>query len=99
MIEIDSDNLEEEEFLFYALELPDLPPVEAQQPNQVEQPNQAPVEEQQPNQVPNQPLDVPTEDPIQPLNTPQKTLISLISLTNQTNLIIFYQTQWLTYSN
>ena len=57
VIEIDSDNLEEVEFPFHQLELPDLPPVEAEQPNQVEQPNQAPAEEQQPNQVPNQPLD------------------------------------------
>ena len=54
VIEIDSDNLEEVGFPFHALELPDLPPMEAEQPNQVEQPNQAPAEEQQPNQVPNQ---------------------------------------------
>ena len=39
VIEIDSDNLEEIEFPFYQLELPDLPPMEAEQPNQVEQPN------------------------------------------------------------
>ena len=33
VIEIDSDNLEEIEFLFYPLELPDLPPMEIEQPN------------------------------------------------------------------
>ena len=44
VIEIDSDNSEEVDFPFNALELPDLPPMEAEQPNQVEQPNQAPVE-------------------------------------------------------
>ena len=72
VIEIDSYSLEEVEFPFDALELPDLPPVEAEQPNQVEQPNQALAEEQQPNQVPIQPLDTPMEDPIQPLDTPME---------------------------
>ena len=70
VIEIDSDNSEEVEFPFYQLELPDLPPMEPDQPNQAEQPNQTPAEEQQPNQVPNQPLDTPMEDSIQPLDTP-----------------------------
>ena len=51
VIDIDADNLEEVEFPFHVLELPELPPIETEQPNQVEQPNQAPVEEQQPNQV------------------------------------------------
>ena len=37
VIEIDSDNLEEVDFPFHQLELPDLPPLEAKQPNQVEQ--------------------------------------------------------------
>ena len=36
VIEIDSDNSEEVEFSFYQLELPDLPPIEAEQPNQVD---------------------------------------------------------------
>ena len=70
VIEIDSDNSEEVEFPFHQLELPDLPSMEADQPNQVEQPNQAPAEEQQPNQVLNQPLDAPMECPIQPLDAP-----------------------------
>ena len=35
VIEIDSDNSEEIEFPFYTLELPDLPPVEVEQLNQV----------------------------------------------------------------
>ena len=96
VIEIDSDNSKEVEFPFYMLELPDLPPVEAEQPNQVEQPNQAPVEEQQQNQMPIQPLDTPTEEPIQPLEPLQKTLISL---TNQINLKILYQIRWLIHSN
>ena len=47
VIEIDSDNSEEVEFPFHPLELPDLPPVEAEQPNQVL----------------NQPVDTPMEDP------------------------------------
>ena len=33
VIEIDSDNLEGIEFPFYPLELPDLPPMEVEQPN------------------------------------------------------------------
>ena len=33
VIEIDSDNLEEVEFPFHPLKLPDLPPMEAEQPN------------------------------------------------------------------
>ena len=70
VIEIDSNNSEEVEFPFHPLELPDLPPMEAEQQNQVEQPNQALVEEQQPDQLPIQPLDAPTEYPIQPLDTP-----------------------------
>ena len=37
VIEIDSDNSEGVDFTFHQLELPDLPPVEAEQPNQVEQ--------------------------------------------------------------
>ena len=52
------------------LELPDLPPVAAEQPNQVEQPNQALVEEQQQNQVPIQPIDAPMEEPIQLKDAP-----------------------------
>ena len=52
VIEIDLDNLEEVDFPFHQLELPGLPPVEAEQPNQVEQPNQIPADEQQQNQVP-----------------------------------------------
>ena len=64
----------EVEFPFHALELPDLPPVEAEQPNQVEQPNQAPGEEQQQNQVPIQPLDTPAEEPIQPIDAPAEDL-------------------------
>ena len=40
VIEIDSDISEEVEFSFHQLELPDLPPVKAEQPNQVEQPIQ-----------------------------------------------------------
>ena len=48
----------------------DLPPVEAEQPNQCEQPNQIPAEEQQQNLVPIQPVGIPTEEPIQPLDTP-----------------------------
>ena len=72
VIEIDSDNSEEVEFPFHVLELPDLPPVEAEQPNQVEQLNQAPVEEQQQNQVPVQPVNAPTEEPIQPLDAPME---------------------------
>ena len=60
------------EFPFHALELPDLPPVEAEQPNQVEQPNQASVGQQQQNQVPIQPLDIPMEEPIQPLDVPME---------------------------
>ena len=47
VIEIDSDNSEKVEFPFHVLELPYLPPMEAEQPNQVEQPKQGP--EQQPN--------------------------------------------------
>ena len=78
VMEIDSDNSEEVEFPFYQLELPDLPPMEAEQPNQVEQPNQAPAEEQQPKQVPNQPIDAPTEGLIQPLDAPTE-------VTNQLN--------------
>ena len=39
VIEIDSGNSEEVDFPFLQLELPDLPPMEAEQPNQVEQPN------------------------------------------------------------
>ena len=39
VIEIDSDKFEEVEFPFPPLELPDLPPMEAEQPNQGEQPN------------------------------------------------------------
>ena len=54
------------------LELPDLPPIEAEQPNQVEQLNQTLAEEWQPNQVQNQPLDAPTEEPIQPLDAPME---------------------------
>ena len=72
VIEIDSDNLEEAEFPFHQLELPDLPPMEPDQPNQVEQPNQAPAEEQQPNEVTNQTIDAPAEDPIQPLDAPME---------------------------
>ena len=68
--EIDSDNSEEVGFPFHQLELPDLPLVEADQPNQVEQPNQVPAEEQQQNQVPIQPVDAHTEEPIQPLDAP-----------------------------
>ena len=49
VIEIDSDNSEEVEFPFHQLELLNLPPVEAEQPNQLEQPNQAPAEGQQQN--------------------------------------------------
>ena len=64
--EIDSDNSEEGDFPFHQLELPDLPPMEAEQPNQVGRPNQVPAEEQQQNQVPLQPLDTPMEEPIQP---------------------------------
>ena len=89
VIEIDSDNSEEIEFPFYKLELPDLPPMEAEQPNQIEQPNQTQAEEQQPNQVPNQPIVVPTEDPIQPLDTPWKNLTNLISLINEINLLYY----------
>ena len=39
VIEIDSGNSEEIDFLFYTLELPDLPTIKVEQPNQVEQPN------------------------------------------------------------
>ena len=39
VIEIDLDNSEEVEFPFHPLELPDHPPMEAEQPNQMEQPN------------------------------------------------------------
>ena len=85
--EIESDNSEKVEFPFHQLELPDLPPMEA------EQPNQAAAEEQQPNHVPNQPLDAPMEDPMQPLDALWKNLTNLI------NLLLFYQTQWLTLSN
>ena len=56
--------MEEKEFPFYPLELPDLPPVEVEQPNQVEQLSQ------ESNQVPNQPLDTPAEEPNQPLDAP-----------------------------
>ena len=59
VIEIDSDNSEEVDFPFHQLELPDLPPLEAEQPNKVEQPNQVPAEEQQQNLVPIQPVDTP----------------------------------------
>ena len=73
VIEIDSDNLEEIEFPFHQLELPDLPPMEVEQPNPADEQNQGvnqPPAEEQPNQVPNQPLDAPTEEPIQPLDAP-----------------------------
>ena len=72
VIEIGSDNSEEVNFPFHQLELPDLPPVEAEQPNPVEQPNQVPAEEQeqQQNQVPIQPLGTPAEEQIQPLDAP-----------------------------
>ena len=70
VIEIDSDNLEEIEFPFHQLELPDLPPMEVEQPSPTDQQdqgvNQPPAEEQL-NQVPNQPLGAPVEEPIQPL--------------------------------
>ena len=55
VIEIDSDNLEEIEFPLHQLELSDLPPMEVEQPNQVEQTSQGvnqPPAEEQPNQVP-----------------------------------------------
>ena len=70
VIEIDSDNSEEVDFPFHQLELPDLPPMKAEQPNQVEQPNKVLAEEQQQNQVPILPVDAPTEEPIQPLDAP-----------------------------
>ena len=73
VMEIDSDNWEEIEFPFHQLDLPNLPPMEVDQPNQVEQSNQGinqPSAKEQPNQVPNQPLDAPTEIPIQPFDTP-----------------------------
>ena len=77
VIEIDSDNLEETEFPFHQLELPDLPPVEIEQPSPTDQQEQGvsqpPAVEQpnqEPNKVPNQPLDAPTEEPIQPLDGP-----------------------------
>ena len=50
--------------------MPDLPPAEAEQPNQGDQPNQVPAEEQQQNQVPIQSVDAPMEEQIQPLDTP-----------------------------
>ena len=72
VIEIHSDNLDIE-FPFYPDRLPDLPPMEVEQPNPTDQQdqgvNQPPAEEQL-NQVPNQPLDAPTEDQIQPLDAP-----------------------------
>ena len=61
VIEIDSDNSDKVDFPFHQLELPDLPPMEAEQPNQVEQLNQVPAEEEQQNQVPIQPVDAPAE--------------------------------------
>ena len=73
VIEIDSDNSEEIEFPFHQLELPDLPPVEVEQPNPTDQQDQGvnqPLAEEQLNQVSNQPLGTPTEEPIQPLDAP-----------------------------
>ena len=72
VIEIDSNNSEEVDFPFHLLELPDLLPVEAEQPNQIEQPNQVPAEEQkqQQTQVPIQPVGTPMEEQIQPLEAP-----------------------------
>ena len=46
VIEIGSDNSKEVDFPFHQLELPDLPPMEAEQPNQVQQANQVPAEVQ-----------------------------------------------------
>ena len=40
VIEIDSGNLEEIEFPFHQLELPDLPPMEVEQPNSTDQQDQ-----------------------------------------------------------
>ena len=69
--------MEEIEFPFHSLELPDLPPMEVDQPNPADQQdqgiNQPPAVElpnQKPNQVPNQPLDAPVEEPIQTLDAP-----------------------------
>ena len=79
VIEIESDN-SDIEFPFHPERLPDLPPVEPDQPslptnhqNQEanpspiqEQPNQVEQLNQEPNQVPNKPLDSPMEEPNQP---------------------------------
>ena len=72
VIEIDSDNSEKTEFHIYPLELPDLPPVEVEQPNE----------------VPNQPLDAPVKEPNQPLDTTtnQIHLTNLFSQINPPNL-------------
>ena len=80
VIKIESDN-SDIEFPFHLERLPDLPPVESDQPNlpaeqQNQEANLPPIQEQQnqveePNQVPNQPLNVPVEEPNQP-NQPNK---------------------------
>ena len=67
--------MEEIEFPFHQLKLPDLSPVEVGQPNPSDQQDQGvnqPPAVEQPNQVPNQPLDAPAEGPIQPLDAPME---------------------------
>ena len=69
VIEIDSDNSEEIEFPFHLVELPDLPPMEVDQPNPTDQQDQGanqPPAQEQPNQEPNQVPNQPTEEPNQP---------------------------------
>ena len=72
IIETDSDN-SGIDFPFHPEGLPDLPPVEPDQPNlptenQNQEANLSPnqAEQLEPNQVPNQHLDAPTEEPNQP---------------------------------
>ena len=100
VIEIESDS-SDIEFPFHPEGLPDLPPVEPDQPSSLwatkpssksapiqEQPNQVEQPNQEPDQVPNQLPDAPAEEPNQP---------------HQPNLPpnhpLTYQIQWLTNSN
>ena len=96
VIEIDSDN-SDIEFPFHPDRLPDLPPVELDQihpPNQQvnipvgEGIQQDQAEQLEPSQVPDQPLDIPAEEPNQ---SPQPNQPNQPPLT--------YQIQWLIHSN
>ena len=77
VIEIESDN-SDIKFPYHPERLPDLPPVEPDQPNlptdhQNQEANLPPIQDQpnqEPNQVPNQPLDIPVVEPNKPLLAP-----------------------------